>query len=547
MPFTVEISGFIPAQFTGSDYTSPVLTQSFLASLSEFYELKTGSNTLTASDVKNIQNQLNYLMEIAKNGVSINLDPLNPGNPLPSGSPPGVYPNQTYYLTTPMVDVLDRLFKSLAPNGNLSSITLADLNNFRNGTATQNTLDIQNIFVYAARLFAVLPPSVPGGPTSAISTDPATAAMQITRIFDTSRVFEASTVSESVGRSMQAFVEMEYVNAANEVINEKLAALKEALEATKNTLENLNRLQQIHNEITVVSRKFTYQLGSTTAPDPTIDEYITNYEKYASSQLKQALIPQLTSEFLPFSLPSSEVTISVLPQPFPGASGPAWRFILTLNDPSKYYAFNTSTNQFTPVATTYSFNFYFASSISFNPYNLTQAQIAQIVGDGTGGIQKFPLIGKLSSMSVLKDELIGRKGMMSGLLAELSAITPASVLDDDLKRSQALLGQVSAVYKDLKDNLGNFTTATTTASAMQAVRTWIMDNYQTFSSASATNAGKYQQNLTNAITAAQSTNDTQKQDVRNSLLVFEEFYKSAAAVLTQLNQLISKIAQGIAK
>lgn len=548
MPFTTEISGLGGVQYTGSGYTNSALVQAFFTSLSEFYQVKTGTSTLTATDVQNIQNQINFLTEVAKNGVSINLDSQNSGNPSSSGSDPGSSPNVIYFMTTDMVDVLDRLFKSLAPNGNLSAITLSDLNNFRNGTTTQNTNDIQNIFVYAARLFAVLPPITTGAASSAISTDPTTAASQITRIYVPGKTYTASTINGSVTRSIQAFTEMEYVNTANEVINQKLVDLKAALQTTKSSLDNLNQLQQLHNNIIVNSRTFTLDLLNppSGASGISMNDYITRYEKYASSQLKTALVPQLTSEFLPYSLPASAVTIST--SKVGSGLTAKWTFTLTLNDPSKYYAFNTSTNTFlSTVPTTFVMSGYYVSSLSVNPSTFTQAQIAKIVGDGYNGVQKFPLLGTLSAMSTLQLQMTRQRGSLSALLVSLASTTPASVLNDPLKRSQALIGQVSAVYSDLVNNLGSVVSTSPVSTAKVGIRSWIMDNYQTFASSSATSAGKIQQNLTNAITSAQSTNDTQKEDVRNSLLVFEEYYKSAAAVLTQLNQLITKMAQGISR
>ncbi len=53
--------------------------------------------------------------------------------------------------------------------------------------------------------------------------------------------------------------------------------------------------------------------------------------------------------------------------------------------------------------------------------------------------------------------------------------------------------------------------------------------------------------ISTAITSAESLNDTQKQDVRRFLFVFEEFYKSASAVLTKMSQIIDKFAQNIAR
>ena len=41
--------------------------------------------------------------------------------------------------------------------------------------------------------------------------------------------------------------------------------------------------------------------------------------------------------------------------------------------------------------------------------------------------------------------------------------------------------------------------------------------------------------------------DVQKEDVRNFLFVFEEFYKSASAILQRISQMIEKMAQNISR
>lgn len=470
MPFTTEISGVGSAQFTGSDYTNPVLVQAFVTALSKFYELKTGSGSITAAELYDIQSNVNFLIEIAKNGVSVNLNSANFQNPSVNGSDPGTSPNVIYFLTPAMIEVLNRLFKSLAPGGNLDSLTTADLLAFRNKTTTENIADIQNIFVYAARLLTVVPPLNPGDTPSAISTDPTEAAAQVARVFATGRVFTSDTINESVTRSLQAFTEMEYVNTANQVINEKLVDLKNALKATQSSLDNLNQLQQLHNNIIVNSRSFTLNLGSS-GPSTTLDNYITKYEKYASAQLKQALVPQLTSEVLPFSLPPSEYVLSVYPTSGNTSTNYSWTFKITLVDPSKYYAFNTSTNTFlSTVPTSFILSGYYVSSTGPNPQSLTIEQIKTIVGDGYNGVQKFPLLGTLSAMDTLKLQMTRQRGALSALLVSLASTTPASVLADPLKRSQALIGQISAVYGDLVNNLGSTLSTTPTVAAKIGIR-----------------------------------------------------------------------------
>ena len=92
--------------------------------------------------------------------------------------------------------------------------------------------------------------------------------------------------------------------------------------------------------------------------------------------------------------------------------------------------------------------------------------------------------------------------------------------------------------------------ANSTFSAQQkasALVRWIIDNYDKRQGVDANLGGAAQQNVTFAITSAQSLNDTQKEDVRRFLFVFEEYYKSASAMLQAITQIIQKMAQGISK
>lgn len=57
--------------------------------------------------------------------------------------------------------------------------------------------------------------------------------------------------------------------------------------------------------------------------------------------------------------------------------------------------------------------------------------------------------------------------------------------------------------------------------------------------------GNYQKNLNDTIVASQSLNDTEREQLRQVMFVYEEFYKSATAMLSRLTQLIEKMASAI--
>jgi len=80
------------------------------------------------------------------------------------------------------------------------------------------------------------------------------------------------------------------------------------------------------------------------------------------------------------------------------------------------------------------------------------------------------------------------------------------------------------------------------AVSMLQMMAWIEDNYP---NQDVTDAGLFQKTLTEAITAAQNLNDTQKEDLRRFMYLFEQFYKSASAMLQAIDRMINKMAQNI--
>ncbi len=83
-------------------------------------------------------------------------------------------------------------------------------------------------------------------------------------------------------------------------------------------------------------------------------------------------------------------------------------------------------------------------------------------------------------------------------------------------------------------------------SAAGSNQNWVLDNYQS-SGPTFSNAGAYQSDLTNAITSGETLNDTKKEEVQRYLYIFEEYYKSAAAMLNSITQIIQEIGRNIAR
>ncbi|HEV8052436.1 MAG TPA: hypothetical protein VGP47_08075 [Parachlamydiaceae bacterium] len=138
----------------------------------------------------------------------------------------------------------------------------------------------------------------------------------------------------------------------------------------------------------------------------------------------------------------------------------------------------------------------------------------------SGGYASF-----LSQMQAIASQL-------SSQIAALSATTP---LISGRVDSNSLLAKLQVVLKSIY--------ATHAASTQAGAIAWITDKRNLTSSTSVVSAGLIQQDITNAITAGQSLNTTQTESVRNFLYMYEEYYKSASAVLQAITRIIQKMAE----
>lgn len=94
-----------------------------------------------------------------------------------------------------------------------------------------------------------------------------------------------------------------------------------------------------------------------------------------------------------------------------------------------------------------------------------------------------------------------------------------------------LVQSLNSVLNDFK-NLQNTNQAT-------AIQTWIQDTQSN-------DPGGFQQRLSNAVVSSQSFNDTERENLREVMFVYEEFYKSATGLLSTLDTLLKKMGDAIA-
>lgn len=82
----------------------------------------------------------------------------------------------------------------------------------------------------------------------------------------------------------------------------------------------------------------------------------------------------------------------------------------------------------------------------------------------------------------------------------------------------------------------------TDLTAASSIAAWVQD----FSATSSTN-GSYQQNLNNAVTAAQSFNQTQQANLQQAMFIYQQFFQSASGIMSQIDQNIRSAASNIGK
>lgn len=138
---------------------------------------------------------------------------------------------------------------------------------------------------------------------------------------------------------------------------------------------------------------------------------------------------------------------------------------------------------------------------------------------------------------------------IGSIISALAYLTPGGL--DGTEDPTSLLANLRKVYNDLDkvdlDNLNTRLENGDRSDIYDSVEEWVLDSYDKHSDEDAANQGKIQQRITLAITASENLNNSQTESVRSYMFVFEEYYKSAAGLLTKISQLIEKMAQSISR
>lgn len=135
------------------------------------------------------------------------------------------------------------------------------------------------------------------------------------------------------------------------------------------------------------------------------------------------------------------------------------------------------------------------------------------------------------------NQLLAARDKLTALLPKLQASAGSG------DTTNTLFDFVDKVVKDINKNFEGVTIGNQ-QDMKAAVGIWIMDNQDArVGSTSGQQTGAIRDNILQAISAAQSLNDTQKEDVKRVSFIYDEFIKTASALLKSISQIIEKIAQ----
>lgn len=397
--------------------------------------------------------------------------------------------------------------------------------------------------------------------------------------------------------NLQALVELVYVRTGNEVMASAMVRLDNALTLTQSSLDDLTQLQQLHNQISVQGKgKFPFDYsaggatnqgnGTLTIPEHTevttfsgslsaIFTTTTSFNQASFSSLTTTLISGVTNNTTT-SFPvtgnstslngTSTVTFTVTSTRNLFTSSTSIGSIvnsLTFTSQSSLTTVSTSVASGTTTGSTsvsVSTLVTFSTPQTSNP----SSTIAVFVPSTTTGVDAGGYISTYEKIaSAFYGQPIDPIFQINGITIYASTqpeytqfLSSLTSLKARLASQINLLSQPGNTPRDAAGNpdptsllvkLKTVYSELPALSSFTSVKKWVLDGYDAHGASGITTSGIKQQHITDAIVAAQSTNDSQKEAVRRYMFVFEEYYKSAAGVLNKITQLIEKMAQNIGK
>lgn len=463
-PYT--ISSLDQTVYTQYEYTHQDVVSVYLSNISVIFDIYNRAATtdpispdrITQEDADNVSQALSNLTDLAQNGLVRAY---------------GDAPPQTYFLTQQMAANLDLIIRSFKATGAISpteSLSDAQLEKWKDLSVTNPV--IQNVL---------------------------SSALQ----------------AQSAAHSIQALIEMEYVVTGNQLIQNKMQNLADALDLTKGILATLSNIQEARNG------------GVTMTTPPGIDF------KYGGTVISVIAAHQTHVTTVQFITKTHGTIRTTTHQTYYMTRAlTTWRLVKSVGE----YA-----------------NLYSARASAYYGHPLVPQIPDSLVTTGFFGV---PLWGQITAAgSAYLDKILSYRQSLLLQLPTLSASTSAA----DRADSNSLYNRVKSVLNGMSVYLHQalITPANAPDIAFRrgvALASWLSDGYanpligttaggQVFLPPAGSSSGADQRALTNAITAAESLNDQQKQQVNQFLFVFEEFYKSASSILQRLSQIIERMGQ----
>ncbi|MFV0339104.1 MAG: hypothetical protein ACK5MA_00530 [Parachlamydiaceae bacterium] len=327
----------------------------------------------------------------------------------------------------------------------------------------------------------------------------------------------------ATNRSIQSLVELDYVSAGNDLIAEKLSGLEGAITLTKDIMSVLTTIQNLRNGALTV-----HDRTDISAPVP----FDTNFNVVPLGSAPTFASREANAFQRSYLLYNSYYyTANVIPIPkdslfsvMEGKYGADWSTVQPTGNIVNSFDILSALYHFRP-----------------NPKILEMS-----VYPGNAGL--------LSQSGVdLFKALVQQVLLLSGYKGQLSARFPEQVGD-----ANSLYTAISKIYTPLVETLDQenylsivrqgLTPGGFSPNDAKALFAWLVDNPDSKGAITGINgdaAGDIQDAINKSTVAGQALNDTQKENVRNFLFVFEEFYKSASAILQRLSQIIEKMAANI--
>ena len=178
-----------------------------------------------------------------------------------------------------------------------------------------------------------------------------------------------------------------------------------------------------------------------------------------------------------------------------------------------------------------------------------QADITRIYEEALGYVGVEPSWKGLNdgeySLDEMWDMLEEYRKRTDDIITELGALRGDEELDPD-----SLEGKLKDIFASLPSERGPMWTPESDAPPPEGtVAAWLIDGMNKYDETGddAEDRGIYHTAIAEAMTAASNLNDEQKSDLKRVMFVFEEFYKSASAIMSRVTQLLEKMAQNISR